>query len=77
MSRHFPLEFTLESGTKVTVTKESADTYDFSLRPTHGRPATQFTYVDDGRPKAEWDEKLDFQQLEALRHFWVMTEDVL
>ena len=76
MVKHFPIEYTLESGTKVTIYKTGADTYDFSLKP-HDKAPRQFTYVDDGRPKAAWDESLDFEQLEALRKFWLRDENVL
>ena len=76
MIESFPVAFTLESGTHVTVSKTAADTYYFSLRPIK-KTATEFTYIDDGRPKAAWDESLDFQQLEALRTFWLMNEDVV
>lgn len=76
MVKSFPIEYTLESGTKVTITKAGADTYDFSLQP-NDKPPRQFTYVEDGRPKAAWDESLDFEQLEALRKFWLKEEDVV
>lgn len=76
MIENFPVEFTLESGTKVIVHKRSADTYEFLLKPTE-KPGGNFIYVDDGRPKSEWDESLDFEQLEALRSFWLMNEEVL
>lgn len=76
MIESFPINFDLESGAKVTVDKRAAQLYDFTiLQP--GKPARQFTYIDDGRPKAQWDESLDFEQLEALRKFWLMNEDVL
>jgi hypothetical protein len=76
MAERFPIEYTLESGTHVTVNKTGPDTYHFDLRPTK-KPARQFTYVDDQRPKSEWDETLDFEQLEALRHFWLTNEKVI
>ena len=76
MVKEFPLKYTLESGTKVVVNKTGGDTYDFSLTH-HEKPVTQFVYVNDGRPKAEWDEKLSFEQLEALRHFWLVTEGIV
>ena len=76
MIESFPVEFTLESGTKVTVDKKGTDKYDFSLRST-AKPVDSFTYVDDGTPKAEWDERLEFEQLEALRTFWLMNENVV
>jgi hypothetical protein len=74
MIENFPVEYTLESGTKVTVNKESTNTYDFFLEPIK-KPAQQFTYIDDGRSKASWDDALDFEQLEALRKFWLMSEE--
>ena len=76
MIESFPVEFTLESGTNVTVDKMAADTYHFSLKAAK-KNATDFTYVEDGRPKSAWDDTLDFQQLEALRTFWLMNEDVV
>lgn len=76
MTKHYPIDFTLESGTKVTVDKQSDERYDFTL--THqDKPASCFTYIDDGRPKAEWDNKLGFEELEALRKFWLITEEVV
>lgn len=76
MIENFPVEYTLERGIKVTVDKKEPDTYNFVLRSS-GKPMESFTYVDDGRPKAEWDERLGFDQLEALRKFWLMNEEVL
>lgn len=76
MSKHFPLQYTLESGTRVTINKTAAGTYDFILKP-HDHAERWFTYVDDGRPKAAWDDTLDFEQLEALRKFWLIAEDVV
>lgn len=76
MIERFPVEYTLESGTKVTVNKSAANTYYFLLVPSE-KSTSDFTYVDDERPKAEWDEKLQFEQLEALRTFWLMNEEVV
>lgn len=76
MIESFPVDFELESGAKVMVDKRAAELYDFTIL-TPGKPARLFTYVDDGRPKAHWDETLDFEQLEALRKFWLMNEDVV
>jgi hypothetical protein len=76
MTESFPLEYTLESGTHVTVNKTGGNTYDFLLKSTE-HPVTRFSYVDDGRPKSEWDDTLDFEQLEALRKFWLENEDVV
>ena len=76
MIEKFPIEYTLESGTKVMVNKQDEDTYEFLLKPV-AKSASNFVYVDDERPKADWDESLDFEQLEALRTFWLMNEEVV
>lgn len=76
MSKHFPIEFTLESGTHVTVTRTEDDTYAFYLTPVDGR-AEQFTYREGEYSKAEWDAMLEFEQLDALREFWLKTEDII
>lgn len=73
MATHFPMEYTLESGTKVVVTQRDNDTYDFSLTPTDGT-ANSFTYREDEHTKAEWDALLEFEQLDALREFWLKME---
>lgn len=76
MIEHFPYEFTLASGTRVVVNKLNNTTYDFSLTPSEG-PAEHFTYIEDGRTKSDWDEALEFEQLDALRTFWLENEDVV
>lgn len=76
MHTQFPLEFTLDSGTNVVVRHTGGNQYDFSLAPTDEAPR-HFTYVDGERSKAEWDEIADFEQLEALRRFWLETEDIV
>jgi hypothetical protein len=74
MVKEYPIAFTLENGTHVVVHKTGPETYDFTLEPTHGAPR-HFTYRDDV-PKAEIDETLDFEQLDAVRTFWLKNEDV-
>ena len=76
MSVHYPLHFTLEDGIKVEVQKTGANTYDFTLRPESGS-ARSFTYTDDGTPKGEVEASLDFDQLNALRRFWLEQESFL
>jgi hypothetical protein len=76
MTESFPLHFTLESGTHVTVSKTGNNTFHFNLKP-GAEPGTEFTYIDDGRSKAEWDDMLDYEQLQALRKFWLENEDVV
>lgn len=76
MTESFPLHYSLESGTDVTVKKSGNNTFDFILKSIQGT-STGFTYIDDGRPKAEWDDMLDYEQLQALRKFWLETEDIV
>ena len=76
MAEHFPLEYTLESGTQVRVTKRDESQYDFLLTP-EGGAAESFTYRVGERSKAEWDDILEFEQLDALRTFWLKTDDLV
>lgn len=76
MATSYPLEYTLESGTHVVVTKQANDTYHFDLTPTNSI-ADSFTYQENKHTKAEWDALLEFEQLDALREFWLKTEDVI
>lgn len=73
MESLFPMEFSLDNGTLVTVHDMGGDQYDFTLKPEEGAPRS-FTYVEGERTKAEWDEIADFDQLQALRTFWLNTE---
>ncbi len=75
MSEHYPLKFTLEDGVHVVVNKTGSNTYDFILTPEDG-PERHFTFVDD-RPQDELIESLDFDQLNAVRRFWLEQEDML
>jgi hypothetical protein len=74
MVKGYPIAFTLENGTHVIVNKTGPETYDFTLEPTDG-PSRQFTYRDD-RSKTDVDNELDFEQLDAVRTFWLKNEDV-
>lgn len=76
MATHFPLEFTLDTGTKVVIQKRESDTYDFTLTPKEGA-AQSFVYREGEHTKAEWDALLEFEQLDALREFWLKTEDII
>ena len=76
MHTHFPMHFTLDSGTHVVVHDTGTGQYEFTLTPTDDAPR-RFTYVDGEKSKAEWDEVADFEQLEALRHFWLKTEEIV
>jgi hypothetical protein len=76
MATHFPLHFTMENGTKVAVHKQDNGIFEFTLTPTHGA-AQSFTYREGEHTKAEWDQLLAFDQLDALREFWLKTEDIV
>ncbi len=76
MKKSYPLHFTLEDGTKVEVNKTGADTYDFTLNMPAGR-TEHFTFVDEGKPFAEVEDSLeDFDQLDALRTFWLERQSI-
>ncbi|PIQ20633.1 MAG: hypothetical protein COW65_13880 [Cytophagales bacterium CG18_big_fil_WC_8_21_14_2_50_42_9] len=76
MNSQFPLEFTLDNGSHVVVNKTGTHTYDFTIHADHGA-AHQFTYVDEGKSKTEVEEPLSFVEIDALRRFWLETEDIL
>jgi hypothetical protein len=76
MKERYPLEYILDSGTRVTIRKTGGNTYDFLLKPEE-KPESRFTYIDDGRKKSEWDDTLEFEQLEALRKFWLENEEIV
>jgi hypothetical protein len=76
MKRHFPLHFTLESGTNVQVSNAEGNIYHFSLTKTNGT-SDDFNYVDDNRSRDEIENPLDFDQLNALRAFWLKREHLV
>jgi hypothetical protein len=76
MTKHFPIEFDLENGSHVMVDKTGSNIFDFTIKPEEG-PARQFTYVDDGKTKTEAEASLEFEQVDALRKFWLETEDLV
>ena len=73
MSTHFPVKFTLEDGVHVEVSKTGNNIYDFTLTPKHGA-ARHFSFADD-KPKDEVIESLDFDQLNAVRRFWLLHDE--
>ena len=75
MSSHFPLEFKLENGSHVLVNQTGAGAFHFTITPEHGA-ARHFTYVEDGKTKTEAESPLDFEEVDALRRFWLETEDI-
>lgn len=74
MDKKFPIEFTLEDGTHVTVNKTSDHLYDFTLKD-EGQAPRHFTYNNEETFTAEKEEELDFDQLNALRRFWLETRN--
>lgn len=74
--KEFPIRFTLESGTEVAVHKNSAGSYDFALVNSDGIN-DNFTYVPDNRSREEVENTLDFDQLNALRAFWLKQDEVI
>jgi hypothetical protein len=73
MSMHFPLKFILEDGVHVEINKTGNNTYDFTLTKKEGGPR-HFTFEDDERTKNQIVESLDFDQLNAVRRFWLEKE---
>lgn len=69
MSKHYPLRFTLEDGVHVEVNKAGDDTYDFMLGR-KGRQDRHFTLIDT-LSKDEIEASMDFDQLNAVRRFWL------
>lgn len=74
MSLSYPFKFILEDGVHVEVNKKSENTYDFLLRPKHGTER-HFTFVED-TPRDKGIESLDFDQLNAVRRFWLEQEEM-
>ncbi|RYF46646.1 MAG: hypothetical protein EOO38_13715, partial [Cytophagaceae bacterium] len=72
MDKEFPIEFTLEDGTHVTVTQNGNHLYDFTLKDEDQAPR-HFTYNDEEVFTEEKEKSLDFDQLNALRRFWLET----
>jgi outer membrane lipoprotein-sorting protein len=73
MKGNFPIEFTLENGTQVVVNHAGDHTYQFSLKPEKGNE-NQFSYNDKETFTTEKEQALDFDQLNALRRFWLEQE---
>ncbi len=76
MTKHFPLEFSLENGSHVLVNQTNQNAYDFTITPEDG-PMRHFTYVNDGKTRTQAEESLDFEQIDALRRFWLETQDII
>ncbi len=72
MSEHYPLKFTLEDGIHVEVNKSGENSYDFILTPEKGSQQ-RFTFVEE-IPRDKRIDSLDFDQLNAVRRFWLEQE---
>jgi len=66
----------LEDGVHVEVNKTGNDTFDFTLTSEQGNKR-YLTIVDDDRPKDQIVEPFDFDQLNAVRRFWLETDDII
>lgn len=73
MALEYPIDFTLENGTHVTVKRVDQKNFDFTLVPDEGGER-HFSYNDDVEFTSEMEEGLDFDQLNALRRFWLERE---
>ncbi len=74
MSKHYPLKFNLEDGVHVEVDKTGVNTYDFILTTEDG-PQRRFEYIEQ-IPRDKAIETLDFDQLNAVRRFWLEQEEM-
>lgn len=74
MTTDFPMEFSLENGSHVLVEKMGTQ-YTFTIKPEEG-PSRQFTYIDNGKTREEAERGLDFEQIDALRRFWLETSEL-
>lgn len=72
MAIHYPFTYTLEDGIQVEVNNAGTDSYDFTLTSNDG-DERHFTIVDNVR-KDQVTESLDFDQLNAVRRFWLEQE---
>lgn len=73
MKKEFPLHFTLEDGTRVVVNHTADRKYDFTLRTAEGTES-HFSYDDNVTFTDDMEKSLDFDQLNALRRFWLEQE---
>ncbi len=73
MKKHYPLQFTLDNGTHVVVNHNDPHAYDFTLLSDENGER-HFSFRDDVVFTDEMEEKLDFDQLNALRRFWLEQE---
>lgn len=76
MAKDYPIQFTLEDGVHVEITKTGNNAYHFTLKSKEGQER-HFALVDDDRPKAQIVESLDFDQLNAVRRFWLEKDDIV
>ena len=74
MKHSYPMEFVLDDGTRVVVDKTGTHHYTFALTPQNGA-VEHFTVNDDEEFTEEKEKLLSFDQLNALRLFWLKTRD--
>ncbi|MGE5518532.1 MAG: hypothetical protein ACM3VS_01310 [Candidatus Dadabacteria bacterium] len=74
MRHSYPVEFTLDDGMHVVVKKTGDHVFDFALEPTKGD--SRHFYINDEEEFTDQKEaELDFDQLNAVRTFWLLTRD--
>ena len=69
----YPVKFVLEDGIHVEVNKTSENTYDYTLTPKEGTQR-HFTFIEE-IPRDKGIDSLDFDQLNAVRRFWLEQEE--
>ncbi len=74
MPHNYPLNFTLDDGVNVTVNKNGDNMYEFTLK-SGDEPDRHFSFIDD-KPRNELIDTLDFDELNAVRRFWLEQENM-
>ena len=73
MEKQDPIRFTLDDGVQVAVERTENRVLHFTLQPEDG-PARHFSYPEDAPATDEVEAQLDFDQLNALRRYWLEAE---
>lgn len=73
MAIKYPVKFVLEDGIYVEVNQTSENTYDYTLTPEEGSQR-HFTFIEE-IPRDKGIDSLDFDQLNAVRRFWLEQEE--
>jgi hypothetical protein len=74
MRHSYPVEFTLDDGMHVVVSKAGIHVFDFEIEPAKGD--RRHFFIDEEEEFTDQKEaELDFDQLNALRTFWLITRN--